>query len=154
MENRDLASLFEENLFVPHLKAQTKEEVLIELVDLLVSHTKIKDKEIVLEMLRQRESLGSTGIGKGIAIPHGRSLASTKLIIVFGKSDRGIEFEAMDGGRVHLIFMIIAPPQDPQNLYLVVLGKLVEMLRRKKVRDGLLRANTFQEFKNIIEGGG
>jgi len=153
MKNRDLASLFEENLFVPHLKATTKDEVLVELVDLLVSQRKIRDKEIVLEMLRQRESLGSTGIGKGVAIPHGRSLASTRLIIVCGRSQRGIEFDATDGKPVHLIFMIIAPYVNRQNLYLVVLGKLAELLKRKKIRHELLGATTFQAFKQIIEGG-
>ena len=153
MKNRELAALFEENLFVPNLKTKTKEGVLNELVDLLVSEGKIKDKEILLEMLHQRESLGSTGIGKGIAIPHGRTIASTKLLIVFGKSTKGVDFNAMDGQSVHLIFMIVAPYLDKQNLYLVVLGKLVEFLKKKKNREELLRAKTFQEFKDIIEGG-
>lgn len=154
MENKELTTLFEENLFIPNLRAKTKEGALKELADILVSDGKIREKEILLEMLRQRESLGSTGIGKGIAIPHGRSLASSKLLIVFGKSDKGIDFDAMDGKLVHLIFMIVAPYQDKQNLYLVVLGKLVELLRKKKIRQGLLQAKTFQEFKDTIEGGG
>ena len=153
MENRELISLFEENLFLPELKSKTKEEALVEMVNHLVSLNKIKDKEILLEMLRQRESLGSTGIGKGIAIPHGRSLASTKLIIAFSKSEDGIKFNAIDGKPVHLIFMIIAPYQDKQNLYLVVLGKLVELLRKKRIRDKLLQVSTFQDFTDIIEGG-
>ena len=153
MENRELASLFDENLFIPNLNAKTKKGIILELVDLLVSQKKIKDKEILLEMLQQRESLGSTGIGKGIAIPHGRSLATTKLIIAFGKSKRGISFKAPDGQPVRLIFMIIAPYLDKQNRYLVVLGKLVELLSKKRIRDKLLQVNTFQEFKDIIEGG-
>jgi fructose-specific phosphotransferase system IIA component len=153
MENHELSSLFEENLFIPSLEARSREEALTELVDLLASQNKIKDKEILLEMLRQRESLGSTGIGKGIAIPHGRTLAAPQLVIVFGKSDRGIQFDAIDKKLVHLIFMIVAPYQDRQNLYLVVLGKLAELLRKKKVRDGLLNISTFEEFKDIIKGG-
>ena len=153
MENRELVSLFEESLFIPNVKAKTKKDVIIEFVDLLVSQKKIKDKEILLEMLQQRESLGSTGIGKGIAIPHGRTLATTKLIIAFGKSKKGINFKASDRKHVHLIFMIVAPYLDKQNRYLVVLGKLVELLQKKRVRDKLLQVNTFQEFKDIIEGG-
>ena len=153
MENKELTSLFEENLFIPDLKSKSKEEAISELVDLLVSQEKIKDKEILIEMLRQRESLGSTGIGKGIAIPHGRTLTVSNLIIVFGKSESGIQFDAIDGDPIHLIFMIIAPYQDRQNLYLVVLGKLAELLRKKKIRDRLLKVNTFEEFKDIIKGG-
>ena len=153
MENRELVSLFDENLFIPDLKAKTKNGVLTELVELLVSQRRIKDKEILLEMLHQRESLGSTGIGKGIAIPHGRSIATTKLIIAFGKSKRGIKFKSIDGKSVHLIFMIIAPYLDKQNRYLIVLGKLVELLQKKKIREKLLLVSTFQEFKEIIEGG-
>ena len=153
MKNQELASLFDENFFVSNLRARTKEEALNELADLLESQGRIKDKGILLEMLRQRESLGSTGIGKGIAIPHGRSLATAKLTLVFGKSIRGIKFDAMDGKPVHLIFMIVAPYQDKQNLYLVVLGKLVELLRKKKIRDALLQADTFQSFKDVMKGG-
>ena len=151
MENQELTSLFEESLFIPNLKAKSKKGALTELADLLVSQKIINDKEILLEMLQQRESLGSTGIGKGIAIPHGRTLMVSKLIIVFGKSDRGIPFEAIDGDPVRLIFMIIAPYR--QNLYLVVLGKLAELLRKKKVRDGLFDVSTFEEFQDIIKGG-
>ena len=152
MENQELTSLFEEGLFIPDLKAETKEEALTELVDLLLSQDKMQDKEILLEMLRQRESLGSTGIGKGIAIPHGRTLTVSKLIIVFGKSEKGIQFDAVDGEPARLIFMIIAPYQDRKNLYLVVLGKLSELMRKKKIRDGLLKVNTFEEFQDIIKG--
>jgi fructose-specific phosphotransferase system IIA component len=152
-DTTNLASLFAENLFIPNLKAKTKNGVLAELADLLLSQNKIADKEILLKMLHQRESLGSTGIGKGIAIPHGRSLATPHLIIAFGKSEKGIPYDAMDGKPVHLFFMIIAPYKDRQNLYLVALGKLVEMLSKKKTRDGLLRVDTFQEFRTIIEGG-
>ncbi|UCE17498.1 MAG: PTS sugar transporter subunit IIA [Gemmatimonadota bacterium] len=153
MENREFVSLFEENLFLPNLQARTKKDAIVEFVDLFVSQKKIKDKEILLEMLQQRESLGSTGIGKGIAIPHGRTLSTTNLIIAFGKSKLGIKFKAIDGKPVHLIFMIIAPYLDKKNRYLVVLGKLVELLGKKKIREKLLQVNTFQEFKDIIEGG-
>ena len=152
-EHTNFISLFEENLFIPHLKAKTKEHVLAEMADVLLAQGKVKDKDILLEMLHQRESLGSTGIGKGIAIPHGRSLATVRLIVVFGKSDEGIPFEAMDGKPVHLVFMIIAPYQDRLNLYLVALGKLVELLKKKKIRDDLFQTETFQEFRAVIEGG-
>ncbi len=151
-EHTDFISLFKEELFIPHLKAGTKEEVLVEMAELFLIQKKVKDKEILLEMLHQRESLGSTGIGKGIAIPHGRSLATAQLIVAFGKSDQGVPYDAMDGKPVHLVFMIIAPYQDRLNLYLVALGKLVELLKKKKTRDDLLKTETFQEFCSVIEG--
>lgn len=152
-EHTDFISLFKEELFIPHLKATTKEDVFFEMADLLLTQNRVQDKKILLEMLRQRESLGSTGIGKGIAIPHGRSLSTAQLVVAFGKSDQGIPYEAMDGKPVHLVFMIIAPYQDRLNLYLIALGKLVEILKKKKTRDDLLEIETFQEFRAVIEGG-
>lgn len=146
-----LSEFFEEDLFIPSLKAKTKEGVLEEMVGALVSAGRIQEGEILLQMLRQREHLGSTGIGRGVAVPHGRTLAISRLSVVFGRSEEGVEFEAMDGKPVHLVFLTVAPPQERSNLYLPVLGKIVEMVKSAKNRRRLLSAGDFDEVSEILE---
>ena len=151
METQDLLKYFDENLFIKELKATTKDELLKEFVDQFVSVKYLKNSQIVLEMLHQREKLGSTGIGKGVAIPHGRTTSASDIMIAFGKSDQGIDYDAIDGKPVQLVFMIIAPPQDENNMYLPILGKMVEILSKSKNRKKLLSIETFDEFKEFIE---
>lgn len=153
MDNEDLVSYFDEQLFLPDLKAKTKDELLKEIVDQFVNVKYLKNSDIVLEMLHQRERLGSTGIGKGIAIPHGRSTSASGVMIAFGKSQEGIEYDSMDGKPVHLVFMIIAPPQDENNMYLPILGKMVEILNKTKNRNKIIEAETFDAFIEVISKG-
>ena len=103
-------------------------------------------------MLKRRESLGSTGIGKGIAIPHGRSLAVNEVRVLFARSTAGVDFEAMDGKPAHLFFLIVAPPQDKRNEYLPLLGRIVELVKEKKLRDKLLACETFEDLSDLLEG--
>lgn len=153
MDNDDLIGYFSEHLFLPELQATTKDELLKELVDQFVRVKYLKNSDIVLEMLHQRERLGSTGIGKGVAIPHGRTTSASDIMIAFGKSKQGIEYDAIDGKPVHLVFMIIAPPQDENNMYLPILGKMVEILNKAKNRTKLIEAETFDEFIDVISKG-
>ncbi len=153
MTNEDLAYYFNEQLFLPDLTATTKDELLREIVDQFVKVKYLKNSDIVLEMLKQREVLGSTGIGKGVAIPHGRTTSATDIMIAFGKSKTGIDYDSIDGKPVQLIFMIIAPPQDENNMYLPILGKMVEILSKAKNRNKLLETETFEEFTDVISKG-
>ncbi len=146
-----LSEFFEEELFIPRITSKDKEGALQEMVEALVRAGRIKEGDILLEMLRQREHLGSTGIGRGVAVPHGRTLAITRLAVVFGRSEEGIEFDSMDGKPVHLVFLTVAPPQERSNLYLPVLGKIVEMVKSAKTRRRLLSAADFDEVAEILE---
>jgi mannitol/fructose-specific phosphotransferase system IIA component (Ntr-type) len=152
MEKKELVKYFSKDLFVPDLHATTKEESLRELANLFVKSKFIRNKRLFLEMLHKRESLGSTGIGKGVAIPHGRTTAALDVKIAFGKSSTGIEFDAIDKKPVHLIFMVIAPPHDENNRYLPILGKLVELLNDSNNRKKFLKVQTYEEFINIFVG--
>jgi len=152
MEAKDLVEYFSEDLFVPSLKAKNKSQSLNELSDLFVSSKLIRNKEIVLEMLHKRETLGSTGIGKGVAIPHGRTTAVVDVRIAFGKTDKGIDFDAIDKKPVHLIFAVLAPPIDEQNRYLPILGKLVEVLSDKKNRNKLMKVENYEDFIEVFNG--
>jgi PTS system nitrogen regulatory IIA component len=146
-----LSEFFEEDLFIPEIAAADKKGALEELVGTLVRSHRIKEGEILLQMLEQREHLGSTGIGRGVAVPHGRTLAISRLAVVFGRSEKGIEFDAMDGKPVHLVFLTVAPPQERSNLYLPVLGKIVETVKSARNRRRLLGAASFDEVAEVLE---
>lgn len=146
-----LSEFLDEDLFVPELKARTKDDALQEMVEAMVRAGRLKEGGILLEMLRQREQLGSTGIGRGVAVPHGRTLAMSRLAVVFARSAEGIEFEAMDDKPVHLLFLTVAPPQERSNLYLPVLGKIVEVVKSAKSRRRLQSAANFDEVAEILE---
>ena len=154
MTSQELASYFRESLCLFDLKATTKREALAEMVDAVCAERDIKDKSLILEMLLNRESLGSTAIGKGVAFPHGRTLAVRDLAIAFGHSARGVEFDSTDKKPTHVFFLIIAPPQDRDNVYLQVLGRVVDLIKDDAARDRVVAAHDYAELKTIIEGQG
>lgn len=131
------------------LKSRTKNDVLRELVDLLPID--VESAEILLETLKKREELGSTGVTKGIAIPHCRSLLVKKLYVIVGRSKRGVDFRALDKKPVHLFFLIVAPPQEPSNQYLIVLGKVAQMARELSKKKQMYDIEDKQEFLRFLE---
>jgi len=143
---------FDPRLFCADLQAKTKDDALKEMVGILSGVSGVRDEHLLLEMLERRESLGSTGIGKGVAIPHGRSLAVVDLRVLFARSADGIEFDAIDGKPVKLFFLLVAPPQDKRNEYLPLLGKIAELVQEKKIRDRLLKVQSFDQLSSVLEG--
>jgi nitrogen PTS system EIIA component len=153
MKITELVKILKPELFVPDLKSGTKADVMDELVQPLVTGGFVKSKGLVIETLSKRETLGSTGIGKGVAVPHCRTLAVSDLHIVVGVSKKGVEFESIDKKPAHLFFLIVAPPIDGNNLYLPVLGKVVESVRDSKLRQAMIAAGDFGSFIKAIQGG-
>jgi len=144
MKPEELAEFFQESLCIFNLESPDKRGVLNEMVDCISLEYGLKDKDLILEMLMNRESLGSTAIGKGVAFPHGRSIAVQELTLLFARSENGVEFDALDKKPTHLFFLIIAPPQDKENLYLQVLGHLVELIKTSSFRQKLIEAADFE----------
>jgi len=136
--------------FLPALSASTKDEVLTQLTDAVVAGSSIKDHALLLDMLRNREQLGSTALEKGVAFPHGRSLAVSQLTILIARSADGVDFESEDGKPTHLFFLLLAPPQDSGNFYLQALGKIAELVRKDEVRAQLLEAADFESFTQVL----
>ena len=149
----DITEFFRADCFVPKLKARSRDGVLKELTAALVKTGRARDGDLVLDMLRQREELGSTGIGQGVAIPHGRSLAVSELVVLLARAPKGVPFDAVDGKPVNLFFLIVAPPNDRANLYLPFLGKLVEILKSDQNRTRLMEAESFDDVVEVISGG-
>ena len=152
MHSSELAGFFHEDFFIPKLSSVDKEHVLGELVQPFLNTGKIKSRSLIMENLFKRETLGSTGIGKGVAIPHCRSLAVSEILIIVGISEEGVHYAAIDKKKVHLFFLIIAPPQEKSNLYLPILGKIVEIVRDSKKRRSLMKAENYTTFLKVITG--
>ena len=152
MKPQELTEFFQESLCIFDLQATDKRGALAEMVECISRETALKDRELIIEMLLNRESLGSTAIGKGVAFPHGRSLAVQELTLLFARSASGVEFEALDDKPTNLFFLIIAPPQDKDNLYLQVLGRLVELIKDSSVRKRLAEVTDFASLKEALEG--
>jgi PTS system nitrogen regulatory IIA component len=150
MTPQELSGYFKESLCIFDLKANNKRDALAEMVDCICEEYKLKDKEIILEMLLNRESLGSTAIGKGVAFPHGRTLAVTELSCLFAVTNSGIDFDAVDKKPTHLFFLIIAPPQDKDNLYLQVLGQMVDIIKSEDARKKFRSAKNFAQLQAAL----
>jgi mannitol/fructose-specific phosphotransferase system IIA component (Ntr-type) len=130
------------------LKSRKKSDVLHELVEMVKTGD---EAEQIYQRLFEREELGSTGIGKGIAIPHCRSLLVSKLEIAVGRSAKGVSFDAIDRKPACLFFLIVAPPQDPGNQYLVTLGRVALVCQELAKRKLYLQPKTAQEMIQLIK---
>src|SRR5688500_19691593 len=118
----ELREFFSEDAVTLDIQGTTKDEVLKELIGLLKLDEKAEG--MLYKMLKRRENLGSTGIGRAIAIPHCRSLVVNKLRVAFGRKSAGVDFRAIDEEPVNFFFLIVAPPLEVSNQYLPVLGKI------------------------------
>lgn len=131
------------------LKAKDKEEIIDELVSLLISSGSIqkKHKQKVVEIILAREALGSTAIGQGIAIPHGKSDSVTDMVAGLGVSKKGVNFDSLDGEPAHIFFILIAP-LDSAGPHLKALARVSRLLKDKYFRESLKSA---KDQKDILE---
>ena len=134
------------------LQSTEKKEIIKELVSLLVKsgEVKEKDKDKVLKVLLEREALGSTGIGQGIGIPHGKFGGVKRLIGACGISRKGVDFESLDGEPVYIFFLLVAP-QDSAGPHLKALARVSRLLKDKYFRDTLKAAKDEKAFIKIIK---
>jgi nitrogen PTS system EIIA component len=131
------------------LKAEGKRDALEELCRLLADAKKLPDPEALLQTLVDRESLGSTGIGQGVAIPHGKSPAVPAQAAALGLSKKGVDFDALDGEPVHILFLVAAPP-DAAGPHLKALAKISRLLKDKPFRQALRDAVSVDDVLKII----
>jgi mannitol/fructose-specific phosphotransferase system IIA component (Ntr-type) len=138
------------DLYIPDLKATNKTAVLDELVDALARAGITRAPDAVRDALKQREALGSTGIGKGIAVPHARSTMVSGRAVVVARSMRGIDFESVDREPVHIFFLIVAPPLERDDVYLQLLARIVRAVRLVRTRRRLLEAPDFEAIRTLL----
>ncbi|HEX8211103.1 MAG TPA: PTS sugar transporter subunit IIA [Longimicrobium sp.] len=148
----ELREFFNEDAIQLDLKGESKDEILKELIALL----KVDEKSqgILFKMLKRRENLGSTGIGKGIAIPHCRSLVVNRLRVAFGRKTSGVDFKAIDEQPARYFFMIVAPPLEVSNQYLPVLGKIAQFSKEPDVSTRLDQLTNPLEFLALLQEKG
>jgi mannitol/fructose-specific phosphotransferase system IIA component (Ntr-type) len=147
-----LSEFFSPDAIALSLRAGSKDEILAEMVGLL--RTDERSAGTLLRILQRRENLGSTGVGRGIAIPHGRSLVVSRLRLAFGHKPGGIEFQAIDGRPVFSLFLIVAPPLEISNQYLPVLGKIAQFAKEPDVPDRLAALTSSNDFFRLLEEKG
>ena len=143
------SELINKNYIIPEFKGSTKKQVLEELVEALASNKGEIDKVELLNALLEREKLGSTGIGDGVAIPHGKLNGLDNIILLFGKSGQGVDFDAIDRKPVCMVFLLVAPA-DSAGLHLKALARLSRMLREKEFKNSLLMASDAETLLKII----
>ena len=148
----ELREFFTEDTISLNLQGESKDEILKELIGLLGLEE--KSQGILYKMLKRRENLGSTGIGRGIAIPHCRSLVVNRLRVAFGHKPGGVDFKAIDEQPVHNFFLIVAPPLEVSNQYLPVLGKIAQFSKEPDVAGRLEQLQAPAEFLALLQEKG
>jgi PTS system nitrogen regulatory IIA component len=133
------------------LEASTRDEVLVAMVGLL--RLPERSRTTLLRLLARRELLGSTAVGRGIAIPHCRSLVVQRVRMAYGRLARPMAWQSIDGEPVRHVFLIVAPPVEVSNQYLPTLGQLARAARRPEFRTALEQAKTAQEVAALLAGG-
>ncbi len=146
----EISNLLDENLIKLNLKGESKAEVLEEMVELLKVEDKITSKEEFYKMVLAREEEGTTGFGRGVAIPHGKSEVVNDLSLVFGRSKRGIDFDSRDEKPVHLFFLV-ADYKGHSPDYLIILAKIAKKIRERDYREALLNADKESEVIEITK---
>ncbi|MBI4619096.1 MAG: PTS sugar transporter subunit IIA [Desulfobacterales bacterium] len=146
-----IADILSGDLIIPELTSKNKKEVLAELVSVIVKQNKLINKEELIEVLLEREKLGSTGIGDGIAIPHGKLKNIDAMLASFGKSIDGVDFDSMDGKPTHLFFLLVAP-ENSAGIHLKALARISRLLKDSSFKQDLMEAKLKDDlFKTIIE---
>jgi len=145
-----LTKLLHPSLIKLDLEKSSKAEVLEELIDLMVDNDKITDRDSFLKAVLDRESICTTGIGRGIAIPHSRNAAISEVAVALGRSKAGIDFEALDDEPVQLVFLLAAP-MNSGAVYLKALARLSRLLRHAEFRQALVDAKTKEDILTTIE---
>ena len=132
-----------------HLPGTSKEQVLSNLVGLLADRGKIQRRDALLESLMEREGLGSTGIGHGVAIPHGRCRDLARPAIAFARSETEVDFDSIDGQPTRIFFLLVAP-ENGSNEHLHLLAKIARLMRDSGTREQLLAMDSSQQVLDLF----
>ena len=137
------------DLVLPDLKGSNKSDILHELADCLAAKFTDINAKALAAVLAERERLGSTAIGDGIAIPHGKIRGATKIVGAFGRDIAGVDFDSLDGGMTHLFFVLIAP-EDSTSLHLKALARVSRLLKDTAFRERLIAAPDVNDIYRLI----
>ena len=135
-----------------HLEAEDKFEAIEELIDLLLSEHELslRDRDNIIEAVFQRENSVSTGVGGGIAIPHGTIDCIDEIVGAIGISENGIEFDSIDGEPVYIVVLLLVPKAHVRN-HIITLAQIARIFNQDKIRNSIRSAGSSKEVLNIIE---
>jgi len=144
-----IRDLLRDDLVIDEIRATDKAGVIREFAAHLKAAGKVADAEELVRILTERESLGSTGIGDGVAIPHGKLAVISDMIVAFGRSRRGVDFQSLDSKPAHLFFLLVTPVDKPGD-HLKTLARISRILKNPVLRDNLMHAAHRQELQRLI----
>lgn len=147
----NILDILDEESIIAEIKSVSKKEVIEELAALAARQNDDLELDLVVERLMEREKLGSTGVGDGVAIPHAKVSAMEKVAAVFGRSIEGVDFDSMDGKKAHLFFLLVAPDSSTGS-HLKALARISRLMQNSAFRAGLMEAKSREElFKTFAE---
>jgi PTS system nitrogen regulatory IIA component len=144
-----ILDILDKQMIIPQLASTSKEGVLRELIRVIAHVEKQVDENRLMEILLERESLGSTGIGEGVAIPHGKSKDVKRLLASFGRSLAGMDFQAMDGKPTHLFFLLVAP-ENSAGTHLKALARISRLMKDNVFRKRLMEVSSGEEIYSLF----
>ncbi len=144
-----ILDILDKRMIIPQLASTSKEGVLRELIRAIAHVEKQVDENRLMEILLERESLGSTGIGEGVAIPHGKSKDVKRLLASFGRSLAGMDFQAMDGKPTHLFFLLVAP-ENSAGTHLKALARISRLMKDNVFRKRLMEVSSGEEIYSLF----
>lgn len=144
-----ILDILDEESIVSELKAKTKKEVVEEMAKIVVKKDEGVDHAMLVQVLLEREKLGSTGIGDGIAIPHGKLPSIGGILAVFARSLDGIDFDSMDGRPANLFFLLVAP-ENSAGEHLKALARISRLMKSPKFRSDLMEAKSREEIYRVF----
>jgi fructose-specific phosphotransferase system IIA component len=144
-----VSELLNPGVIISDLKGSKKEEVINELIDLFKTDSRVQDVEKVRTAVLDREKIMSTGVGKGFAIPHGKTNSISDIIAAFGKTKNPVDYDALDNQPVHLVFLLVGK-DNLVSKHIKLLSRISRMMNKDDFRNQLLEANSAEEILNIF----
>jgi len=144
-----VSELLKPEFVIPELKGETKEDIINELIDLFKNDPRIEDIEKVRSSVLDREKVMSTGVGKGFAIPHGKTNAVKEIVGAFGKIKEGIDYDALDGNPVHLVFLLVGK-DNLISTHIKLLSRISRLMNKDDFRHRLTEANSADEIVKLF----
>ena len=140
-----ISEILKQNFIIADLSGKDKASILLELTHFLESNGVIKDRETLHAALKEREKLGSTGIGENVAIPHAKSEELDQLLTLFGRSIEGVEFDSLDKKPVHFVCLVVAPTHSTGH-HLKALARIARLLKNQDLRDNIMKSQDEKEI--------